>query len=319
MQVEETTQSSPLRPTRAGFVRGLPLTMPVEEVIERGREVGIQLQPSDIHAARYYMRQQQAAGGTSIPQQLLLGGTFTAKRGNGNQAHAVDGANANGANGINTSAALENTGAVDKGADDDDFAQEQAAVVAAPKRRKIVQSKAVQQLIAGTKENAQAVAQTKGKDKDKDKEKDNGSNGSALHDRLQARLANATFRETSREEKRSAREEQRSAREEQRSAREEQRSAREAQRSAREERQAERQNERQSARTKQERAARQERLDKATIGKALLDAESVKSRNKRAVQSTDKLEEQARLIALRLGTQRVRELLDEMEALARQA
>ena len=52
---------TPLRPTRAGFVRALPLTMPIEEVIERAREVGLELKPSDIHSARYYMRQQAAA------------------------------------------------------------------------------------------------------------------------------------------------------------------------------------------------------------------------------------------------------------------
>jgi hypothetical protein len=56
MQVEETQTSATdlsLKPTRAGFIRSLPLAMPVEEVIERGRELGIVLQPSDIHALLY--------------------------------------------------------------------------------------------------------------------------------------------------------------------------------------------------------------------------------------------------------------------------
>ena len=59
MSSEETTPIS--KPTRAAFIRGLPIEMPVEEVIERGRELGLALQPSDIHAARYYMRQAAAA------------------------------------------------------------------------------------------------------------------------------------------------------------------------------------------------------------------------------------------------------------------
>jgi hypothetical protein len=58
MQAQETT---PLKPTRASFVRGLPETMPIAEVIERGREAGLEIKPADIHAARYYMRQTAAA------------------------------------------------------------------------------------------------------------------------------------------------------------------------------------------------------------------------------------------------------------------
>jgi hypothetical protein len=54
MQGQETT---PLKPTRASFIRGLPETMPVAEVIERGREAGLDINPSDVHSARYYMRQ----------------------------------------------------------------------------------------------------------------------------------------------------------------------------------------------------------------------------------------------------------------------
>jgi hypothetical protein len=87
MQVEETQTSmtnTGMKPTRASFIRSLPLAMPVDEVIERGREVGIQVQPSDIHAARYYMRQQSAAETASKPptiaQQLMLGGTISAQR-----------------------------------------------------------------------------------------------------------------------------------------------------------------------------------------------------------------------------------------------
>ena len=87
MQVEETqtsTTDTGMKPTRASFIRSLPLAMPVDEVIERGREVGIQVQPSDVHAARYYMRQASAAETASKPptiaQQLMLGGTISAQR-----------------------------------------------------------------------------------------------------------------------------------------------------------------------------------------------------------------------------------------------
>jgi hypothetical protein len=76
MQAESTTTS--IKPTRAGFIRALPLTMPVEEVVERGREAGIVLQASDVHSARYYMRQAeaaQAAHKATLAQQLVLGGT----------------------------------------------------------------------------------------------------------------------------------------------------------------------------------------------------------------------------------------------------
>lgn len=297
MQVEETTQSE-LRPTRAGFVRALPLSMPVEEVIERGREAGIQLQPSDIHAARYYMRQ-----GGGAPQQLTLGGTFANKReGRNGSAQVLDASNGK-------SDALEKTSVVNKLVDPDDDEDEEAPAVLAPRRRKIVHSKA-------TIEAAQA------------KENKDG-NGVALHDRLQARLANVTFRETARENAREERKaERQAAREERETAREAEREERKAERlAAREQRQnaranvrqnarqTELQNARQSARAKQERQARQERLEKATIGKALLNADSIKSR-KRAAQATEVLEEQLRLIALRLGTQRVRELVDAMETLA---
>lgn len=75
MQAESTTTS--IKPTRAGFIRALPLTMSVEEVVERGREAGIALQPSDVHSARYYMRQAaaaQAAHKATTAQQLVLGG-----------------------------------------------------------------------------------------------------------------------------------------------------------------------------------------------------------------------------------------------------
>lgn len=65
MQAED--DSMPLKPTRAGFVRGLPESMPIEEVIERGKEAGIQLNPSDVHSARYYMRQEALAKLSSRP------------------------------------------------------------------------------------------------------------------------------------------------------------------------------------------------------------------------------------------------------------
>jgi hypothetical protein len=65
MQAED--DSTPLRPTRASFVRGLPESMPIEEVIERGREAGISLNPSDVHSTRYYMRQEALAQLSSRP------------------------------------------------------------------------------------------------------------------------------------------------------------------------------------------------------------------------------------------------------------
>jgi hypothetical protein len=87
MQLEETTTTTSLKPTRASFIRSLPLEMPVEEVIERGREAGIVVQPSDVHAARYYMRQaaarEAASKPPSIAQQLMLGGTITPQRRDG--------------------------------------------------------------------------------------------------------------------------------------------------------------------------------------------------------------------------------------------
>lgn len=57
MQAEETLA---LKPTRTSFIQALPESMPVDEVIERGREIGIVIQPSDVHSARYYMRQTKA-------------------------------------------------------------------------------------------------------------------------------------------------------------------------------------------------------------------------------------------------------------------
>ena len=289
MQVEETTPSTPLRPTRAGFVRGLPLTMPVEEVIERGREAGIELQPSDIHAARYYMRQAAAADSSSIPQQLMLGGTFVTKReprGKGAAAKAAKSSNGIGS-GLGSLSDEDDDGetsgpsAVGKGAqrlrdpdyDEDDDARVSAAspVVAAPKRRG--RGKA-------------AEARPKAKPASKAEAKANGANG--LHSRLQARLRNATFRDTAREE-----------------------------REARE--------------TNSARSARSARNVKATVGKALLmdlaldvgrvlDTDSKRGpRGKRSARNAESMEEQLRLIALRVGTQRVRELLDEMEALAARA
>jgi hypothetical protein len=64
MQADETQT---IRPTRTGFVRSLPETMPVEEVIERGREVGLTIQPSDVHSTRYYMRQEALAMASAVP------------------------------------------------------------------------------------------------------------------------------------------------------------------------------------------------------------------------------------------------------------
>jgi len=64
MQADETQT---IRPTRTSFVRSLPETMPVEEVIERGREVGLNIQPSDVHSTRYYMRQEALAMASAVP------------------------------------------------------------------------------------------------------------------------------------------------------------------------------------------------------------------------------------------------------------
>jgi hypothetical protein len=44
--------------------------MPIEEVIERGREAGIQLNPSDVHSTRYYMRQEALAQLSSRPASV---------------------------------------------------------------------------------------------------------------------------------------------------------------------------------------------------------------------------------------------------------
>lgn len=84
MQGQETTTA--LKPTRASFIRGLPVDMPVQEVIERGREVGLEIQPSDIHAARYYMRQQ--GGGAEAP---VNGAAGNKPVGNGTNGHASNG------------------------------------------------------------------------------------------------------------------------------------------------------------------------------------------------------------------------------------
>jgi hypothetical protein len=64
MQEQEST---PLKPTRASFIRSLPESMPIAEVIERGREAGLEIKPSDIHAARYYMRQANGGQAPSRP------------------------------------------------------------------------------------------------------------------------------------------------------------------------------------------------------------------------------------------------------------
>lgn len=277
MQVEETTPSTPFRPTRAGFVRSLPLTMPVEEVIERGREIGIELQTSDIHAARYYMRQQEAGSASSIPQQLMLGGTFVTKREprGGAKGAAVK---ANGSsvtpNGSAQSteklAQADGTNGVKKLRDpdyeDDDFSETPspsfAEVVAAPALKTKGRGKVSKAVL-----KAEAKAAAKVVPASKQAAKANGANG--LHSRLQARLSNVTFRETAREGRETV-------------------SAREV---------------------------------KATVGKALLlDLDTaLKPRSKRAVQSAEAMEEQLRLIALRIGTQRVREILDAMEELAARA
>jgi hypothetical protein len=83
MQGQETT-TTPLKPTRASFIRGLPDSMPVAEVIERGREAGIEINPTDVHSARYYMRQATGlppAPGSFAPQAELAGAlTPPAKR-----------------------------------------------------------------------------------------------------------------------------------------------------------------------------------------------------------------------------------------------
>jgi hypothetical protein len=273
MQVEETTPSTPLRPTRAGFVRGLPLEMPVEEVIERGREVGIELQPSDIHAARYYMRQQAAAGSSSIPQQLMLGGTFVTKREprngkgtNGSAKHAVNAEKA-AASELSVTSAPGTNGVKklrDPDYEDDDFAA--PAEVSAPLSTKSAASTKATKLAKG-KSAKLSKAAAKAQLKEAKEAKTNGANG--LHSRLQARLRNATFRETAREDRETV-------------------SAKEL---------------------------------KATVGKALLmDLDNaLKPRSKRAIQTAEAMEEQLRLIALRVGTQRVREILDAMEELAARA
>lgn len=127
MSAEHTTTS--LKPTRGSFVRGLPLSMPIEEVIERAREAGLALQPSDIHSTRYYMRQAaaaEAARKSSVTQQLQLGPGFIgqaakaaeAKQAGGEaddasgEAHGANGAHgahaAHAANGVERRTATRN-------------------------------------------------------------------------------------------------------------------------------------------------------------------------------------------------------------------
>jgi hypothetical protein len=260
--------------------------MPVEEVIERGREVGIELQPSDIHAARYYMRQVAAADASSIPQQLLLGGTFVTKReprgGKGaavKTAHPTGSTSATSANGATSTngvtsangASSANAEKLDKLAQSDgahgaqSLRFDDAAEDDVSNEPEVATPKARGRGKAGSKTAAKAA--------NKAEPKANGANG--LHSRLQARLRNATFRETAREE--------------------------------RDER--------------EQRNATSTRDVKATVGKALLlDLDNaLKPRGKRAAKTTEAMEEQLRLIALRVGTQRAREILDEMEALAARA
>ena len=67
MSVEETQL---LKPTRTSFIRSLPENMPVDEVIERGREAGITIQPSDVHSVRYYMRQEADARLSARPSPV---------------------------------------------------------------------------------------------------------------------------------------------------------------------------------------------------------------------------------------------------------
>ncbi|HET8935750.1 MAG TPA: hypothetical protein VFN67_20020 [Polyangiales bacterium] len=281
MQVEETTPSTPLRPTRAGFVRGLPLTMPVEEVIERGREVGIELQPSDIHAARYYMRQVAAAGSSSIPQQLLLGGTFVTKRepraGAVGLAGAAGAAGANGASkATNGSAHVETAGAtsaikVPIDPDDDDSLDKPAPVAVQTRLSGVNATGATGATGRGRKAPVKVQTKAEAKAEAKADAKAKGANG--LHSRLQARLRNATFRETAREERET----------------------------------------RETPRVEKK---------QVSAGKALLldlDNALKQPKSKRAAQASEALEEQLRLIALRVGTQRVREILDHMEELARRA
>lgn len=231
MQVEETTPTTPLRPTRAGFVRGLPLTMPIDEVIERGREAGIELQPSDIHAARYYMRQAAAAESASIPQQLMLGGTFVTKREPGRS----NGAAAKPASSPGTNA----LGSASQGGDLWSSESSEDAESATPARRGRSQARGATKKLSTKADEPQAT----------------------LHDRLQSRLRNATFRETAREA------------------------------------------------TAREAIAKDERS--AAGVRAQTNGRSLKSES-----APQELEDELRMIALRLGTQRVREVLDAMEALA---
>lgn len=124
MSAEHTTTS--LKTTRGSFVRGLPLSMPIEEVIERGREAGLELQPSDIHSTRYYMRQAtaaEAARKASVTQQLQLGPGFIGQAAKAAEARQASGdadddeaheereaheARAGGANGVERRTATRN-------------------------------------------------------------------------------------------------------------------------------------------------------------------------------------------------------------------
>jgi hypothetical protein len=248
--------------------------MPIAEVIERGREIGIELQPSDIHAARYYMRQAAAKESSSIPQQLLLGGTFVTKRGPGGRvAREVQGSNgaiggiANGNKSLNGKGT--NGTAAGQHQDQDSAAKGlSASEPQSPTALSFEEFEISDDPEATTEDRVQAAPTRRGR---KPAQAAAAEPQSSLHTRLQSRLRQATFRDTARE-------------------------------------------------------AAEARDEKATIGKALDVA--VKSRGKRGPRAVSGETSQAalhaqeaelRVIALRIGTQRVRELLDEMEALAARA
>jgi hypothetical protein len=59
-------QEKKQKTTRAGFVRGLPLEVPVDEVIRRGKAAGLEIKKGDVYAARHYMKNGDRASAPTL-------------------------------------------------------------------------------------------------------------------------------------------------------------------------------------------------------------------------------------------------------------
>lgn len=86
-----TTTAAPTL-TKAGFVRAQPEDMSVEDVISGGAKKGLEIKAADVHAARYYMRQQNTKDGSK------KGAKVAKKAGNGRKkaTAATNGSKTNG-------------------------------------------------------------------------------------------------------------------------------------------------------------------------------------------------------------------------------